>query len=211
MRSPDLVVAPAPEPHFAYHLSKRLIDVALSAVALLAAAPLVAAVALAIRLESGGPVFYRQERLGLGGRPFEMLKLRSMKAGLEDERPRDAAAGVTYKTREDPRLTRVGRWIRRTSLDEAPQFWNVLRGEMSIVGPRPFQRRTVESIGGPAVARLAVKPGLTCIWQVSGRNEIEQDRWMELDARYIAERSLKRDLELIAGTPAAVLSGRGAF
>jgi len=194
--------------------AKRGFDVAGSLLALLLLSPVLALIALAIRLESPGPVFFRQRRSGLNGRVFEMLKFRSMyvdaEARLEALKAQNEMSGPVFKMKNDPRVTRVGRFLRKTSLDEFPQFWNVLRGEMSIVGPRPPIPDEVRLYKRWQRRRLSMKPGITCIWQISGRNTIDFDHWMELDLEYIDHWSLWTDLEICLKTIPAVLSARGA-
>src|SRR5512138_1529010 len=210
---PLLALSTVPQDPFAL-ATKRALDVVLSAVALLVLAPVFLAVALAIRLDSPGPVFFRQRRVGMNGREFTLLKFRSMyqdaAARQEVLRARNEASGPVFKMRADPRVTRVGRLIRRTSIDELPQFWNVLRGEMSVVGPRPPIPSEVRQYARRHLRRLSVKPGITCTWQVSGRSSIGFDRWMELDLSYIDNWSLWRDVKILARTIPAVLTGRGA-
>ena len=193
---------------------KRLIDVAVSVVALAISAPLLAVVAVLIKLEDGGPVLFRQDRSGLYGRTFPMYKLRSMVVDAEarkaDLAGRNEMSGPVFKLRGDPRVTRVGRWIRRLSLDEFPQFWNVLRGEMSLVGPRPPLPAEVSHYERWQMRRLSMKPGITCTWQVSGRNDVDFDDWMRLDLEYIDNWSLVLDVVLIARTVPVVVLGRGA-
>jgi exopolysaccharide biosynthesis polyprenyl glycosylphosphotransferase len=194
--------------------AKRALDIAFSAVALLVLSPLLLFVAIGIRLDSPGPVLFRQRRVGMNGREFMLLKFRSMyqdaEARLAALRARNEASGPVFKMRDDPRVTRIGRFIRRTSIDEFPQFWNVLRGEMSIVGPRPPLPAEVQQYQRLHRRRLSVRPGITCTWQVSGRSAIGFDRWMELDLSYIDNWSLWHDLKILARTIPAVLSGRGA-
>jgi exopolysaccharide biosynthesis polyprenyl glycosylphosphotransferase len=193
---------------------KRTLDVVLSAAALAVLSPLLLATALAIRLDSRGPILFRQRRIGVNGRRFTMLKFRSMhvdaEARLEALRHLNEADGPLFKIRDDPRVTRVGRFIRRTSIDELPQFWNVLRGEMSVVGPRPPLPAEADQYQRRHVRRLSVKPGITCTWQVSGRSSIGFDRWMELDLAYIDSWSLWQDVKILARTIPAVLTRRGA-
>lgn len=212
-RPEDLDILPAPEPHARYHFYKRSLDIVLASVLIVLTAPIVAAAAGAILLTSGWPIFYRQRRLGYLGREFTCWKLRTM--WRDAERQRDAlahlnvTAGPTFKHPADPRVLRVGRILRKTSIDELPQLWNVLRGDMSMVGPRPLA--VSENIYTQEQAqRLSVKPGLTCFWQVSGRSEIRFERWMELDVDYVRQRNLGLDILLIAKTITAVLSRRGA-
>lgn len=192
---------------------KRMIDVVGSAAILFAMSPVLLLVAAVIKLQDGGPVLFSQDRSGLYGRTFPMLKFRSMvpdaesrKAGLQHL---NEMSGPVFKMQNDPRITRVGRWIRKTSLDEFPQFWNVLRGEMSLVGPRPPIPREVEGYERWQMRRLSMKPGITCIWQVSGRNEVDFDTWMRLDLEYIDKWSLFLDLELLLRTVPVVVFGRG--
>ncbi len=194
--------------------AKRIFDVLASAVALAVLAPILAATAVAIRLDSPGPIFFRQRRVGLNGRTFQILKFRSMyvdaEARQEQLRAKNEMSGPVFKMANDPRVTRVGRFIRRTSLDEFPQFWNVLLGDMSIVGPRPPIPAEVRQYKRWQRRRLSVKPGITCIWQVSGRNHIDFEQWMELDLQYIDGWSLWRDLHICLRTIPAVLTARGA-
>lgn len=194
---------------------KRGLDLLVSGAALLALAPLLVLAALTIRAESRGPVLFRQTRVGAAGEPFTMFKFRSMYADAEARRAALLAQsdrdGICFKAREDPRITRVGRLLRRLSLDELPQILNVLRGEMSIVGPRPALPDEVASYSDRAMGRLSVKPGLTGIWQVSGRADIGFERMIDMDLAYAHSRTLMLDLMLIALTFRAVLSGRGAY
>jgi lipopolysaccharide/colanic/teichoic acid biosynthesis glycosyltransferase len=206
------VVPGATEPHFAYDFSKRVIDIIASALALAGLAPLFLVVALVNK--RSGDVFFRQRRIGLGGRVFWCLKFRSMVPDAEKLRGKVAhlntTSGPTFKNENDPRITRFGRFIRRTSIDELPQLINVLRGDMSLVGPRPLPVDENRYVGDQHL-RLSVKPGLTCIWQVSGRSKIGFDRWMEMDLEYVEKRSLRTDLGLLVQTVPVVLRGEGAF
>ncbi len=194
--------------------AKRAFDVLASGLALLLLAPVLGAVAALIRLDSPGPVFFRQKRVGLNGRAFTLFKFRSMvrdaETRLEALRGRNEMSGPVFKMASDPRVTRIGAFIRRTSLDELPQFWNVLRGEMSIVGPRPPLPSEVHKYQRWQRRRLSVKPGITCTWQISGRNEIDFERWMELDLAYIDHWSLWGDIQICLKTIPAVLTTRGA-
>ncbi len=193
---------------------KRAFDVVISAAVLVVLSPLFAAIALAIRIDSPGPIFFKQRRIGQSGRVFEVLKFRSMfrdaEGRLEALRAHNEMSGPVFKMANDPRVTKVGRLLRRTSLDEFPQFWNVLKGEMSIVGPRPPIPSEVRQYKRWQRRRLSMKPGITCIWQISGRNDIDFERWMELDLQYIDEWSLWGDIEIFFKTIPAVLSSRGA-
>jgi exopolysaccharide biosynthesis polyprenyl glycosylphosphotransferase len=194
--------------------AKRLLDIVLSATALVVLSPIFVAVALAIAIDSPGPILFRQKRVGMNGRLFWFYKFRSMHQDAEERLLQlmafNEAQGPIFKMRQDPRVTRVGSILRRTSLDEFPQFWNVLRGEMSIVGPRPPLPGEVQKYERWQRRRLSMKPGITCIWQVSGRSELAFDRWMELDLEYIDNWSLWHDLKILAKTIPAVLTGRGA-
>jgi exopolysaccharide biosynthesis polyprenyl glycosylphosphotransferase len=194
--------------------AKRVFDVVVSAAVLLLFSPVLAAVALAIKLESPGPVLFRQRRVGLNGHEFFLYKFRSMQVDAEARlaalRARNELSGPVFKMTRDPRVTRTGQFIRRASLDEFPQFWNVLRGEMSVVGPRPPLPDEVKQYQRWQRRRLSMKPGITCTWQVSGRNEIDFDQWMRLDLHYIDNWSLWQDMEICLRTVPAVLSARGA-
>ncbi|MCB9742795.1 MAG: sugar transferase [Alphaproteobacteria bacterium] len=193
---------------------KRLMDVVLSGLALLALSPVFFFVALAIKITDPGPIFFGQERSGLYGRTFTMWKFRSMVADAEKLRAQLEAQnemdGPVFKMTHDPRITAVGRFIRKTSIDEFPQFWNVFRGEMSLVGPRPPIPAEVERYERWQRRRLSMKPGLTCIWQVSGRNNVDFRTWMKQDLEYIDNWSLLLDIKLLAMTVPVVLLGTGA-
>jgi exopolysaccharide biosynthesis polyprenyl glycosylphosphotransferase len=195
-------------------LFKRAFDVISSVAAVLMLSPVFVATAIAVKLDSPGPVFFRQTRVGKNGRPFKMLKFRSMhmdaEARLESLRALNEVSGPVFKMKHDPRITRVGSFIRRTSLDELPQFLNVLSGEMSIVGPRPPVPAEVKQYQRWQRRRLSVKPGITCTWQVSGRNNIDFEQWMRLDLHYIDNWSLWRDVQICLKTVPAILSARGA-
>ncbi|MBA4136091.1 MAG: glycosyl transferase [Opitutus sp.] len=197
-------------------LTKRAMDVAVSGAALLGLAPLFLLIALLIKLEDGGPVFFMQTRVGKHGRKFRMFKFRSMCLNAE-QKLRELAAqnqhatGVTFKIKRDPRITRVGRWLRKLSFDELPQFYNVLRGEMSVVGPRPPVPGEVAKYTQADRRRLAVKPGITCIWQVSGRAEIDFPGQVRLDVNYIERQCLAEDVRILFKTVPAVISGKGAY
>ncbi|WP_258563830.1 sugar transferase [Streptomyces himalayensis] len=194
-------------------LVKRFIDVVGSLALLLLTAPLITVIGVAIATTSPGGALFRQARAGHNGRPFKMLKFRTMQAGADAQRDALVACNETnghlFKLRDDPRITPVGRLLRRLSLDELPQLINVLRGEMSLVGPRPLP---LEDSGytGPARARLSVPPGLTGLWQVSGRSELPWDEMVRLDLYYVKHRSLGLDLAILLRTVPAVLAMRGA-
>jgi lipopolysaccharide/colanic/teichoic acid biosynthesis glycosyltransferase len=188
---------------------------AIALLALVLLGPIIAAICLIITLEDGGPVFFKQIRIGENGKPFSMWKFRSMSVDAEARRAsllaqsdRDATC---FKMKRDPRITRIGSIIRRASLDELPQLVNVLKGEMAIVGPRPALPTEVISYKERERGRLLGKPGITCIWQVSGRAEIPFERQVEMDIKYLSRKSITQDIGLIAKTIPAVLTGRGAY
>ena len=197
-------------------LLKRLIDITASALALAVLLPLFGLVAILIKRHDGGPIFFSQTRVGRWGREFSCPKFRSMRIDAEAMKAalmtqNDHQSGPTFKMKKDPRITPIGRIIRKLSIDELPQLWCVLIGEMSIVGPRPPVPREVAVYTLADRRRLEVTPGLTCIWQVSGRGDIPFDRQVELDVQYIHSKSLWLDLVLILKTIPAVFSGRGAY
>lgn len=196
-----------------YKAVKRVADIVLSGGALVALAPVFAATAIAIVIEDGRPVFYKSARPGKDMRPFPMLKFRSMYKDA-DEKLKDLLkyneqTGAAFKIRDDPRVTRVGRFIRRFSIDELPQLVNVLRGEMSIVGPRPIV--PVQEFTPHERQRALVRPGITCYWQVMGRTNIGWEDWVELDLDYIQDMSIRTDLGIIAKTFKAVIDGEGGY
>jgi lipopolysaccharide/colanic/teichoic acid biosynthesis glycosyltransferase len=205
---PTILFAPLPA-------WKRVMDVAGATFALMLLWPVILAAAIAIKLDTRGPVFYRQRRIGAGGREFGFFKLRTMQVGADemkcDLKEENEASGPVFKMRADPRITRVGRFLRRSSIDELPQFWNVLRGDMSLVGPRPPTPDEVVRYEPWQLRRLQITPGITCLWQVSGRSEVAFVDWVRLDLRYAERRSPVYDLGLIVKTVPAVISGRGAF
>jgi exopolysaccharide biosynthesis polyprenyl glycosylphosphotransferase len=194
--------------------AKRAIDFAFSLAFFLVTAPIQALAALLIKISSPGPVFFRQVRCGLNGRHFTLLKFRTMDLGAQ-ERLHEVShlnemSGPVFKVSRDPRLTLVGRLLRRLSIDELPQLWNVILGDMSLVGPRPPLPEEVARYESWQHRRLSMKPGITCLWQVSGRNNLDFDRWMALDLKYIDTWSPMLDLKILLKTVPAVLSGRGA-
>lgn len=195
-------------------VTKRIVDITASIVALIITGPIIIAAALAVVCVDPGNPFYRHERVGRRGERFKMYKLRTMVRGahqmLPELRKYSEVDGPVFKMREDPRLHPVGAFLRRTSIDELPNFVNVLVGEMSVVGPRPPLPEEVEHYDAYALRRLSVKPGITCLWQISGRSHLSFDEWMALDNRYIDEWTPARDLEIIARTVPAVLRGNGA-
>jgi lipopolysaccharide/colanic/teichoic acid biosynthesis glycosyltransferase len=192
---------------------KRGLDLVIASVAVLVSLPVIACLALIVRLDSSGPVFFRQERIGRGGEPFRMWKFRSMYHNSDDRRHRaDASAWFaaqpksgTYKTLSDPRITRAGRFLRKTSLDELPQLFNVLRGEMSLVGPRPGIGYELDHYLPWYFERQRVKPGITGLWQVSGREKVSANAMMTLDVRYVRQGSPWLDLKILLVTVPALL------
>ena len=196
-------------------VSKRAVDVIGSGAALLLIAPPLLIIAALIRLD-GGPAFFAQTRVGRHGRVFKMFKFRSMRPDAEELLLALLAAnkhgeGITFKIKDDPRVTTIGHWLRRFSLDELPQFYNVFRGDMSLVGPRPPVPREVALYSLADRRRLSVKPGITCIWQISGRAEIDFPDQVRLDVNYIETQSLGQDIKILARTPRAVVFGSGAY
>jgi exopolysaccharide biosynthesis polyprenyl glycosylphosphotransferase len=194
---------------------KRLFDITLTLLAMPIVLPIMAVASVAIKLDSPGPILFIQERVGLRKHLFPMLKFRSMhkdaEACLSEIEHLNEAEGPIFKIRNDPRLTRVGRVLRKTSLDELPQLFNVLRGEMSLVGPRPMSIRDVEQFDrGIQRKRFSVKPGITCLWQISGRSDLPFEKWLELDLEYIKNWSLWLDIKILVKTMPAVLLGKGA-
>jgi exopolysaccharide biosynthesis polyprenyl glycosylphosphotransferase len=191
---------------------KRALDIAVAGLALIVASPVLAVIAIAIRLRDGAPVLFRQTRIGLHGRRFEILKFRTMvpdaEARLAEVAARSEVTGQAFKLSDDPRITRTGQFLRRASLDELPQLWNVLRGDMSLVGPRPALPREVETYDLWHRRRLSMKPGMTGLWQVSARRSPDFNTWAELDLSYIDRWSLWLDLKILARTVPAALEGR---
>ena len=197
-------------------LMKRVLDIVVAASALAMLLPVFLATAVAIKLEDRGPLFFRQIRVGLRGRTFGMWKFRSMVPNadrLKDQllNQNESKGGVTFKMKNDPRVTRVGRFIRKFSVDELPQFWNVLCGDMSLVGPRPPVPREVALYAVDDRQRLLAKPGLTCFWQVGGRCEIDFAGQVRLDVQYIQSTSFWLDVKLLVMTVPAVLLGKGSY
>jgi exopolysaccharide biosynthesis polyprenyl glycosylphosphotransferase len=194
-------------------LVKRVTDIVLAAAALILVCPVMLAIALLIRVTSRGPAIYRQTRCGLNGRQFVFYKFRSMCENAHEMRAslgHTSEREIALKIPNDPRLTHVGRWIRKFSVDEWPQLWNVLRGDMSLVGPRPPLPEEVEQYKRWQRRRLRMRPGLTCLWAVSGRDHLDFETWMKLDMQYIDTWSLGLDWKIILRTIPQVLTGRGA-
>ena len=197
-----------------YEVIKRIIDIVASFTGLIVLSPLMLVVSILIKLESKGEVIFKQKRVGLNGKEFYMYKFRSMvinaeelKAELESQ---NEMSGPMFKMKDDPRITKIGKFIRKTSIDELPQLINVIKGDMSLVGPRPSLPKEVEEFETWMRERLEVKPGLTCIWQVSGRNNIDFEDWMKLDIKYVRERSFKLDMKLILKTVLVLLGDKNA-
>ena len=195
---------------------KRLLDIVVSGIGLILLSPLLLAVGVAIRLESPGSVIFRQTRVGRWGQLFSMYKFRSMYTDAEERKRmllevNEMNGGVIFKMKQDPRITRVGRIIRRASIDELPQLWNVFVGDMSLVGPRPPLPSEVDEYSLTDRRRLEVTPGITCIWQVSGRSDIPFAEQVQLDVQYIESQSLFADLGILLRTIPAVLLGKGAY
>ncbi|HYP45886.1 MAG TPA: sugar transferase [Propionibacteriaceae bacterium] len=204
-----------PQYRGASRVGKLCVDLLGAAAALLVLSPFLLVIAILIRVTSHGPVFYRSERIGLNGQPFAMLKFRTMEADADARRVeligRNEAAGPLFKLRDDPRVTPVGRWLRRLSIDELPQLINVLAGQMSVVGPRPPLRSEVVTYTGDVRRRLLVKPGITGLWQVSGRSDLSWEESVRLDLYYVENWSMIQDLLIVWRTVGAVLLAKGAY
>lgn len=197
-----------------YEVIKRLIDIACSFLGVILLSPLFIIIAIIIKITSKGPVFFSQKRVGKNGKEFNMYKFRSMVVNAEELKEKLAAqnemSGPMFKMKDDPRVTKVGKFIRKTSIDELPQLWNVLKGDMSLVGPRPSLPKEVAQFEDWMYRRLEVKPGLTCYWQVSGRNNIDFEDWMKLDIKYVDERSTWIDIKLIFKTVFVLFGDKNA-
>lgn len=197
-----------------YEILKRILDIVCSLIGLLVLIPILVLVAILVKIESKGPIIFSQDRVGKYGKVFKMYKFRSMVVNAEQLKEKLAdkneKTGPMFKIKNDPRITRVGRFIRKTSIDELPQLVNILKGEMSIVGPRPSLPEEVKQFEGWMMERLSVKPGLTCYWQVDGRNDIEFIEWMKLDIKYIEERNILIDAKLILKTFSVLVGDKNA-
>lgn len=207
-----LVATPKP---VSYGLWKRALDIIASSIMLFLLFPLFLIIALAVKLTSKGPVFYKSDRVGLGGKSIDFVKFRTMcidadekLAALVEKNEKD---GPIFKMKKDPRITKVGKFLRKFSLDELPQLISVFKGDMSMVGPRPPLKREVERYDARTMQRLTVKPGITCYWQVMGRSDLSFEEWIDLDMKYIEEMSFWVDLKIMLLTPSAVLKGKGAY
>ena len=197
-----------------YEICKRGIDIIGAGSGLLLLSPVIAIVACAVKFTSKGPIFFSQKRVGKNGQLFDMYKFRSMVVNAEELKEKLAhqneMSGPMFKMKDDPRETKVGKFIRKTSLDELPQLWNVLKGDMSLVGPRPSLPKEVKQFEKWMYKRLTVKPGLTCYWQVSGRNNIDFEDWMKLDISYVEDRNLWIDIKLIFKTVFVLFGDKNA-
>ncbi|ERK32254.1 galactosyl transferase CpsE [Clostridium intestinale URNW] len=197
-----------------YNFVKRFIDIFCSSLGILLLSPVFIVVGTIIKLDSKGPIIFSQKRVGKDGKEFKMYKFRSMVVNAEELKKKlmhqNEMSGPMFKMKDDPRITKIGKFIRKTSIDELPQLINVLKGEMSLVGPRPSLPKEVAQFEPWMMRRLDVKPGLTCYWQVSGRNNIDFDDWMKLDIKYVEDRSIKLDIKLIFKTVFVLFGDKNA-
>lgn len=197
-----------------YEICKRTIDIIGAGLGLILLSPIIVVVACAVKFTSKGPVFFSQKRVGKNGELFEMYKFRSMVVNAEELKEnleeQNEMSGPMFKIKDDPRITKVGKFIRKTSIDELPQLWNILKGDMSLVGPRPSLPKEVEQFDNWMFKRLSVRPGLTCYWQVSGRNNIDFEDWMKLDVKYVEERNFWIDIKLIFKTVFVLFGDKNA-
>ena len=197
-----------------YEICKRTIDIIGAGLGLILLSPIIAIVACAVKFTSKGPIFFSQKRVGKNGELFEMYKFRSMVVNAEELKEKleeqNEMSGPMFKIKDDPRVTKVGKFIRKTSIDELPQLWNILKGDMSLVGPRPSLPKEVEQFDNWMFKRLSVRPGLTCYWQVSGRNNIDFEDWMKLDVKYVDERNFWIDIKLIFKTVFVLFGDKNA-
>lgn len=200
---------------FVYKVIKRIFDIVLSVLALICLSPLLLITAAAIVLDDGGSPFFVQERMGKDMKKFRFYKFRSMYVGADKKLAEllkdNEQSGHAFKIKNDPRITKVGRFIRRFSIDELPQLVNIIKGDMSIVGPRPILCWQMEEADEHDRQRLAVRPGLTCYWQIGGRSKIPWEEWVEMDLDYIEDMSLWTDIKIIAGTIPAIFGGGGSY
>jgi exopolysaccharide biosynthesis polyprenyl glycosylphosphotransferase len=197
-----------------YIYLKRIIDLVCSLIGIIALSPVFLIVGIIIKLDSKGSAIFSQKRVGKGGKEFKMYKFRSMVVNAEELKEKllhqNEMSGPMFKMKDDPRITKIGRFIRKTSIDELPQLINVIKGDMSLVGPRPSLPKEVAKFEPWMMRRLDVKPGLTCYWQVSGRNNIDFDDWMRLDIKYVQDRSIKLDMKLIFKTVFVLFGDKNA-
>ncbi len=207
--------AQIPDRHVSYKRVKRAMDFVITATALLVLLPLFAAIAVLVKLTSPGPVIFKQVRIGKRGRRFDFFKFRSMYVDAEERKAAlmhlNESDGPTFKMRKDPRITPVGRWLRKLSLDELPQLINVLKGDMSLVGPRPPLPAEVAQYTTHHLQRLCITPGVTCLWQISGRSNVSFEHWVEMDLFYADNMSFWLDLKILLLTIPAVIKGEGAY
>lgn len=198
-----------------YKFLKRLFDIVLSSVAIVCLSPVFLLTAVAIRLEDGGPAIFTQQRTGKDMQPFKMYKFRSMYVNADEKMAdlleNNEQAGPAFKIKNDPRITKVGRFIRKVSIDELPQLFNIIKGDMSIVGPRPILTFQMEECNAYERQRVIVQPGLTCYWQIGGRANIKWNEWVELDLNYIEDMSLWTDFKMILKTIPAIFDNAGAY
>ena len=198
-----------------YSIFKRMLDIFGAIIGIVLLSPVLLVVSILIKLESKGKVLFSQKRVGLNGKEFKIYKFRSMVENAEDLKKnledKNEMSGPMFKIKNDPRITQIGKFIRKTSIDELPQLINVLKGDMSLVGPRPSLPKEVENFEPWMLKRLAVKPGLTCYWQVSGRNSISFHEWMELDIKYVNEMSIYVDIKLIFKTFLVLFGDKNAY
>ncbi|NMC83636.1 MAG: sugar transferase [Armatimonadetes bacterium] len=215
MMDADPRTGPVPQPSRGYLIAKRVMDVVICGVGLVLLSPLLALIALWVKMDSQGPVLFKQLRIGRHQKPFYCLKFRSMTVDAEARRRElehlNEVDGPVFKIRDDPRVTRAGRILRKLSLDEFPQLWNVMTGEMTLVGPRPPLPAEVEKYEPWMLQRLEVTPGITCFWQISGRSNVTFDEWMRMDLDYIRQCSIMTDIKILVRTIPAVLFGKGAY
>nr|WP_163192850.1 sugar transferase [Clostridium thermarum] len=208
------VVSEATEKSVGYYVVKRVIDLVLSIIGLVALSPLMILTVIAIKLDSKGPAIFSQDRVGKDGKLFKMYKFRSMVINAEELKDqlldKNEMSGPMFKMKDDPRITRVGKFIRKTSIDELPQLFNVIIGNMSLVGPRPNLPREVKEFSERHRQKLLAKPGITCYWQVMGRSSIGFEEWMELDLKYIRDRSIWLDIKLIFRTVFVLFGDKNA-
>ena len=204
----------AKEEHIFYNIIKRLIDIVASACGLVVLSPILLIVSILIKIESKGPIIFAQERVGKDLKTFKMYKFRSMVNDAEELKEKlmkyNQMSGPMFKMDNDPRVTKIGKFIRKTSIDELPQLINVIKGDMSLVGPRPSLPKEVKEFEPWMKKRFQVKPGLTCYWQVSGRNNIDFEDWMKLDIKYIEDKSILLDIKLIVKTAFLLFGDKNA-
>jgi len=215
MMDADPRTGPVPQPSRGYLIAKRVMDIVICGVGLVLLSPLLALIALWVKLDSQGPVLFKQLRIGRHQKPFYCLKFRSMTVDAEARRRElehlNEVDGPVFKIRDDPRVTRAGKVLRKLSLDEFPQLWNVMTGEMTLVGPRPPLPVEVEKYEPWMLQRLEVTPGITCFWQASGRSNVTFEEWMRMDLDYIRQCSVLTDIKILVRTIPAVLFGKGAY